>query len=188
MNNLNYPCEFHMLDCVDSTNNFAKSIRDFNIPQIVIAKEQTSGRGTKGRSFFSAAGKGLYMSILFKPEMSLDDIMSLTVRTGECIRSVLENYTSGELVVKPVNDVYLNGKKVCGILTEADTVGVGKFERIIVGIGINCFEQEFPDEIKDIAGWIEDPKKDFTIDELAADIINAFFALVFPNAPVPSDH
>ena len=78
-----------------------------------------------------------------------------------------------------MNDIYLNNRKVCGILTEAETnFETGSISRIIVGIGVNCFEQTFPEEIRERAGYIQNPHKEFTRNRLASAIIKQFFDTV----------
>lgn len=172
--NILYPCELHMLDCVDSTNNFAKSIENLSVPHVVVSKEQTNGRGTKGRSFYSKKDKGIYLSIVYAPKGQIDT-ENLTTEIGKAVASVLSKYSKDTPYTKPINDVYINGKKVAGILTEADTIGLGKFSKIIIGIGINLFEQNFPDEIRDIAGFIDNPSYNFTYEEVLEDVINRIF-------------
>ena len=168
-------CNVTILESVDSTNEYIKKLDCSAAPQVVIAKEQTKGKGTKGRSFYSPKG-GLYLSFAFKPEYGLEDAMQITVKTGEIVKDIIRKYSDDEPYIKPVNDIYIEGKKVAGILTEADTTGVGKFSRIIIGIGINCFENSFPEEISEIATYIKRPAKDFTIDELVRDIVNALIS------------
>ena len=168
-------CDVTVLETVDSTNEYIKQLDCTTIPQVVIAKEQTKGKGTKGRSFYSPVG-GLYLSFAFKPDFAAEDAMQITAKAGEIIKNVIKRYSLDEPYIKPVNDIYIDGKKVCGILTEADTTGVGKFSRIIIGIGINCFENSFPEELSEIAAYIKRPAKDFTIDELAEDVINALIS------------
>ena len=173
--NIQYKCELHMLDCVDSTNNFAKSIGDLSLPHVVVSREQTNGRGTRGRSFYSPKDKGVYLSITFSPNREIDPD-TLTTDIGVAVASVLSNYSKDVPYTKPVNDIYINGKKVAGILTEADTIGPMKFSRITIGIGINLFKQDFPDDIKNIAGYIENPEYDFKLEDVAEDVINRIFS------------
>lgn len=177
--NIQYKCELHMLDCVDSTNNYVRSLDSFSVPQIVIAREQTKGKGTNGRSFCSNKDKGIYMSIAFSPRDGIllqGNSLDFTSNVGKTVASVLSKYSNDTPYTKPINDVYISGKKVAGILTEADTIGTNKFSKVIIGIGINLFKQEFPDEIKDIAGYIENPTYNFTKEDVLEDLINRIFS------------
>ncbi len=167
-----------MLDCVDSTNNYIKNLDLGDIPLAVIAREQTGGRGTQGRSFFSPPDSGLYMTIGFKPEFNLEHSLTVTRMAGVVLHRVLSRFSLLPPFIKPINDIYIGGKKVAGILTEAETYGTGKISAIYVGIGVNCFRSELPDELSGIAGYIEKPARPFTIEELAEAIINEFFYLL----------
>ncbi len=173
---LEYPCQIHIYDKLDSTNNMAKEIRDCTIPQIILADEQTAGRGRLGRSFHSPAGKGLYMSIVFKPDFGLERALLTTATIALAACEAIFNVTGLNPKIKWVNDLYLNGKKISGILTEAESgLETGNMEKIIVGIGINCFEGSFPEDLKDTADYLRNPPKAFTRNDLAAAIINSFF-------------
>ena len=117
---------------------------------VVTAKFQTNGRGTKGRRFFSPEG-GLYMSVLLK-NVKKDCAPHVTPMAAVAVRQAIIDVCGIETKIKPVNDLYLNGKKVCGILTQALSPG-GNISFIVVGIGVDLFEPEggFPEEIKPIA-------------------------------------
>lgn len=152
--------EIHVYRCIDSTNQEIKrlALEGAREGTVVISEEQTSGKGRRGRSFFSPAGTGIYMSVLFRPttEQSKDAILVTTaaaVAICRAIRKVLRE----EPTIKWVNDVYLRGKKICGILTEAvSDFESGKIDMVVVGIGINYHvpEGDFPEEIRDIAGSV----------------------------------
>ncbi|AGK62111.1 birA, biotin-(acetyl-CoA-carboxylase) ligase region [Archaeoglobus sulfaticallidus PM70-1] len=122
-------------DVLDSTNNKARELPENSL---VIAEEQIMGKGRLGRKWFSKKG-GLYFSIALKPEMNLEDIPKLTLTSGVAVARALEEYQAR---LKWPNDVLINGKKVCGILSEI----VGEIEnfKVIVGIGINV-ENAVPD-------------------------------------------
>lgn len=176
---LDFPCKIHILDEVDSTNNYAKTLPNLSCPNIIIANSQTAGRGRLGRSFYSPHSKGLYMTIAFEPDFSLDKSMLITVVSALAVCLAFEEIVGLGPKIKWVNDVYLQDKKVCGILTEAETnFETGHISRIILGIGVNCFEQNFPDEIKERAAYIGASPKEFTRSELAASIIKNFFGLL----------
>ncbi len=176
---LNTPCKVHVLDKIDSTNNYAKTLECNGIPNIVIAEEQTKGRGRLGRSFHSPASKGIYMTISFEPTFGLDKAMLITTLSAVAVCHAFEDTVGIGPKIKWVNDIYLQGKKACGILTEAESnFETGAISRINVGIGINCFEQNFPDEIKDKAAYIGNGAKDYSRNDLIAAVVNNFFDLI----------
>ena len=176
--NILHECEVIVLDCVDSTNNYIKERGIGEIPTVVIANQQTHGRGTQGRNFFSPPGSGLYMTIGFKPEFDLEHSLTVTRMAGVALRRVLSRFSCLPPLIKPINDIYIDGKKVAGILTEADTCGTGRISAIYVGIGVNCFKSSLPEDISGIAGYIEHPVRTFTIEELAEAVLNEFFELL----------
>lgn len=141
------------LDTVTSTNDYLKQLaKDGALPNtVVIADAQTVGRGTKNRSFISEKG-GVYMSILVKPELSGFDATLVTSATAVAVSDAIAQISGKEPQIKWVNDVYLDNKKVCGILCESVIIK-GVMSIIIVGIGVNLFrpKNDFTNEIKDIA-------------------------------------
>lgn len=136
----------------DSTNRVLREYADTAWEGFtVVAGEQTSGRGRMGRSFISPKG-GLYMSLLLKPEK--DSFSLITAAAAVAVTDVLKERFGANCEIKWVNDILLDGKKVCGILAESVFEQNGKPKAVILGIGINltCPENGFPEEIKDIAG------------------------------------
>ncbi len=140
-------------DSIDSTNSYAKRVHDHcNAPTLFVANHQSSGRGRLGRSFYSPADTGLYMSLLLDVADNNDDIICMTTATSVCVVNALKELYDVTTQIKWVNDIYLEGKKLCGILCEAITDEKNqKIEKIIVGIGINLSTKSFPDDIKHIA-------------------------------------
>ena len=176
---VNKPCKVQVLDVVDSTNTYAKALGEVKVPTLIIANEQTNGRGRLGRSFYSPSSKGIYMTIAFEPDFGIDKAMLITSLTAVAVCKSFEETIGIGPKIKWVNDIYLQGQKVCGILTEAESnFETGTISKIIVGIGINCFEQEFPEEIKDKATYIKNPQKEFDRNQLIATVVNKFFELV----------
>ena len=174
---LSFPCQVHVLEKVDSTNNYAKTIGDLSCPHIVLANEQSGGRGRLGRSFYSPPGTGLYMSLVFRPKLELAKAMLITTMAALAVCQAFEEVTGAGPKIKWVNDLYLQGKKVCGILTEAESnFETGSIDRIIIGIGINCFARSFPEELAAKATYIESPRKEFSRNQLAAAIAEKFFS------------
>ena len=167
-------------DVVGSTNRLAKelAIAGGEHGSVIIANEQTMGRGRKDHSFYSPRG-GLYMSILLRPEY-MDGIEltadTVTLKVGSGVCDGVEALSGVRPRIKPVNDLFIGDKKLCGILTEAGTeFETGFVQWIVVGIGIN-FDSDissFPKELKEIATGLFTPgEAPVTKNRLAADIIN----------------
>ena len=145
-----------VVDKVDSTNKLLREMAYNGAPdgQIVIADEQTTGRGRMGRSFFSPKDKGIYFSYLLKPDMAPSDAVTLTAWTAVAILQAISRVTGFTPGIKWVNDLVSNGRKLCGILTEMSVESeTGRIDNIIIGIGINVNngEEDFSEDIKDIA-------------------------------------
>ncbi len=121
----------------------------------LIAAEQTAGRGRMGRSFYSPADSGLYMSLLLRPEMNAAQAVRLTACAAVAAAETIGELSGREAQIKWVNDIYMDGRKVCGILTEAGIDGESAGMRyVVVGLGVNLRvpEGDFPEEIRSIAG------------------------------------
>ena len=126
---------------------------------VVIAAQQTQGRGRLGRSFYSPGNTGVYVSILLRPDLPAEKAAGITAAAAVAVSRAIEEICGPATGIKWVNDIYRDGKKVCGILTEASMdMESGSLEYVIVGIGINVFPPEggFPDEIKNAAGSVFD--------------------------------
>ena len=174
--NITHPCRIQVLEKVDSTNNAAKLINNCVPPRIIVANEQTGGRGRLGRSFYSPAGTGLYITIAFRPTFGLDRAMLTTAAAAVVVCRAIEKVSGLRPKIKWVNDIYLGEKKLCGILTEAESnFETGTIEKIIVGIGVNCFKASVPEELVDTVAFMENPSKNFSRNELAVAIANEFF-------------
>ena len=172
-----YPLEVHKV--LDSTNTECKRRVIEGAPHglTILAEEQTAGRGRLGRDFYSPAKTGIYMSILVHPSMDGSDAMLLTTAASVAVCRGLTKVLPVEPQIKWVNDIYLNGKKVCGILTEAiSNFEMGKIDAVIVGIGINYRTEEFPEDIKDRAGAVE-TTSDIPRNQLVAAVLNAFWEI-----------
>ena len=152
-----YEGDIFCFDRINSTNDKAKSMAADGAldATIITADEQTSGRGRYGRSFFSPSESGLYMSIIIRPKTESSDVM-YTVAAAVAVRRVLSEYNE-KAKIKWVNDVYVEDKKICGILCEAvSDLESGAVSAVICGIGINLSAPKggFPDDIKNKAGYI----------------------------------
>ncbi|MGN1015028.1 MAG: biotin--[acetyl-CoA-carboxylase] ligase [Butyricicoccus sp.] len=145
---------------IDSTNNYLKR-KAGELPHghTAVADCQTAGRGRRGRSFLSPSGSGVYLSILLHPTMPLEQINLITVGAAVAICHAIQEAAGFSPSIKWVNDVLQDGKKLCGILTEASVEAeTGLLSYAIVGIGINVRTPEggLPEEIRSIAGSLED--------------------------------
>lgn len=132
---------------IDSTSTYLKNNKEFYSDKtVVIAESQTKGRGRTGRDFHSPSDNGIYMSILLKKH-SVNDPTLLTVGAAVSVIKAIRNTVGIETSVKWVNDIFLDNKKICGILSELSG------DDIIIGIGINLKSiEKFPGELKDVAG------------------------------------
>lgn len=143
----------------------------------VIAAAQTAGRGKPGRSFFSPPDTGVYLSVLLHPKLSAGRVPLLGTEAAAAVCEAIEDVSGKKPWIKWVNDILIDGKKVCGILTEASLTGAGeKPDDVIVGMGINVYppREGFPDEIKEIAGSVLDDAQPDAKNRLAAEILNRF--------------
>ena len=143
----------------DSTNTRAKEYAKENPenkePVIFIADSQTAGRGRRGRSFVSNAGAGIYISILTYPDEQAEDATSVTAKAAVTLAKAVESLSKCETKIKWVNDLYLGGKKLAGILVEGETDEKGKIAYQVTGMGINVYKSAISDEISEIATSIE---------------------------------
>lgn len=144
----------------------------------VIANEQTAGRGRRGRTFFSPCGTGLYMSILLRPaNYSASQAVRITTMAAVAVCESIEEVSDVKAEIKWVNDIFIDGKKVCGILTEGSfDLESGMLDYAVLGVGINVYQPsgEVPEELKAIVGSVfEKPQNDMK-NRLAAAFLNRF--------------
>lgn len=141
-------------DEIDSTNTYVKrlALEGAADGTVVIADFQTAGRGRLGRSFQSPKGKGLYLSVLLRPDVPAERLASVTALAGIAVCDAVEAVCGMRPGLKWPNDPVLGNRKICGILTEAVTDPEGK-TALILGIGINVLqtEEDFVPEIRSIA-------------------------------------
>ena len=145
-------------DILDSTNLEARRIAAAEgakaLPAVVIAQQQTAGRGRLGRSFYSPRD-GLYLSIAIKPDFDITRSGLVTVAAAAATSEAIDEVCCCTTGIKWVNDIYLGDKKVCGILTEANTdFETGQIDSLVTGIGVNTSDKSFPPDLKDIAGSV----------------------------------
>ena len=141
-----------------STNTYVKelALTDAQEGTVVIADCQTAGRGRMDRSFQSPKGKGLYLTVLLRPQLPPERLAQVTARAGMAVCGAVERVCGVRPGLKWPNDPVLNGKKVCGILTELVTDGKGGL-CLVVGIGINVAQrlEDFTPEVAEMAASLE---------------------------------
>ncbi len=145
----------YCFDSLDSTNSFAKKIALEGCQEgtVVIADAQTSGRGRLGRNWHSQPGKGIWMSVVLRPELAPRDMQIVTLGASVAVAAALEKVMGIRAGIKWPNDVILNGRKVCGILSEMSSEP-DRIHFVVLGIGLNVSHREgdFPPELRDTAG------------------------------------
>jgi len=165
-------------DSIGSTNSYAKQEADNLMDgSVVLCEEQLEGRGRRGRGWSSPKGTGIWMSIVLKPNIPPTEGVKMTQIAAAAVCKSIRELTGLNALIKWPNDIVINGKKICGILTEM-AGELNEIRYIIVGIGINVNTNDFPHELKDMATslLIEGHKK---IDrkELVVNILKNFEVL-----------
>ncbi len=143
-------------ESVDSTNAYLKRAASEGVVDgtVAVADEQTGGRGRRGRSFISPAGKGVYLSVLLRPPVEPNHLLPITGFTAVAMCNAIERVAGVRPRIKWVNDLVLGGRKICGILTELSMEGEsGSLQYVIVGVGINVSQtrEDFAGELESIA-------------------------------------
>ena len=175
-------------DVLDSTNTYLKSkgVQGEADGAVVLADRQLSGRGRMERSFFSPGKTGLYMSILLRREWSVRHALTLTTCAAVAVAQAIEALIGRRADIKWVNDIYLDGKKVCGILCEGNVIpGTDRLDFAVLGVGVNvCSPSEgFPPELDAIAtSLFRGEAPEGAREQLAADILNRLAALLSDEA------
>ncbi len=144
--------ELVYLNTVDSTNTKVKNLAEEGYPNgtLVVADSQTAGRGRRGRVWESPAGNSIYMSLLLKPEINPNNASMITLVAALALSKAISETTKRPAGIKWPNDIVMNGKKVCGILTEM-SAQFDYVNHIVVGVGINVHTESFPEEISHMA-------------------------------------
>lgn len=175
----------HVEDSVTSTNTLLKELAQQGCDEgyVLIARRQTAGKGRLGRSFYSPPDSGLYLSLLLRPKLNVQDALFITTSAAVAVAKAIETCCGHErrAQIKWVNDIYLDGKKVCGILTEAAIdFESGGLEYAVLGIGVNITPPpgDFPDELAGIATSVfKDGTSGNVRNKLAAEILRELSAL-----------
>lgn len=141
-------------DIIDSTNSQAKRacLSGVSAPALFVADSQSGGRGRMGRSFFSPPKTGIYLTVLIEAPCSSEDSLKLTSAAAVAVRRAIFEITGISTKIKWVNDIYLGDKKIAGILAESFPSPSSEKRYVALGVGINLFTEDFPDELKSIAG------------------------------------
>jgi BirA family biotin operon repressor/biotin-[acetyl-CoA-carboxylase] ligase len=147
--------QIQCFDEIDSTNAEAKRMACGGFEDaraLITARTQSMGRGRMGRSFYSPADTGAYFSVLCRVSGELIDAVTVTSAASVAVMRAIRTLTGLQAEIKWVNDLYLNGKKICGILVEGTGLENSRF--MIIGIGVNISTENFPPELREIAGAV----------------------------------
>lgn len=172
---------------LDSTNNTARELateQSEKSDALIVAAAQTAGKGRMGRSFYSPEGCGLYVTLLVHPECDAAESVKLTCAAAVAAARAIDYLTGGqEARIKWVNDIYLRGKKVAGILTEGQlSIESGQLEYAVVGVGFNLIAPDggYPEEIRQSAGAVFEDSASMPFDvynRLAAQFANEYYRI-----------
>ena len=178
MNEIN---KIKYFDELPSTHLYVKENQDkLENGTVIIANKQTAGIGTHGRTWYTGSGDNIAMSMLFKPECDLSSLNNITVDVAQSIKKTIRNLYNIGLNIKYPNDLLLNGKKICGILTEINTIS-GKINYLIISLGFNvneiCFDEE---TIKIATSLKKEYNKNFDRKEIILKIIQNINNIVKP--------
>ena len=164
------PCDIKTLKVFDEIDSTSSEARRYAAcggsgAALFLADRQSGGRGRMGRSFYSPNGTGVYLSLLLPLPENSDDAVFITSAASVAVRRAILDVTGRSVGIKWVNDLYLNGRKVCGILCES----MAEQGSVIIGIGVNLYPSELPEDISDIAGAVLDsdegtvPREDLAV-------------------------
>lgn len=164
-------------DTIDSTNTKAQELAEKGYPSgtLVVADKQESGKGRRGRSWVSPSGTGIFMTLMIKPDINPNNASMLTLVAALAVAKSITSVTGEEAMIKWPNDIVVNSKKVCGILTEMNAQ-FDYINHIVVGIGINVHNESFPEEISQMASslMIEAGGKRFHRAQIIAETMSYF--------------
>ena len=161
---------------ISSTHTYAKEIamQEKHSGKIIIAETQTNGIGTKGRSWYTGENKNIALTIILKPKCEINRLEGLTVKIAECMQKAIQELYQIDLDIKEPNDLMLKGKKICGILTEINTISE-KINYLLISLGFNVNEDVFSGKTENIATSL---KKEYEKDFLREDIIKKFIEII----------
>lgn len=167
--------EIIILDEIPSTNTYLKEHKDLANNTLVLAKVQTGGRGRLGKSFHSTDQGGIYLSLLKTKDISTYNTSLATLASALAVSEFLDQYLGTPTSIKWVNDIYHEGYKLAGILTEGTLeFETGSLSSLIIGIGINVNTEDFPEEIQYIASSLHRVTgKKYVRNEIVAGILSS---------------
>lgn len=171
--------ELEIYDTVGSTNDTAKLLAKNGAPHgaAVFARQQTAGKGRQGRSFFSPEGAGIYLSVILRPNLPAAQALMITPAAAVAVSRAIARETGISVKIKWVNDLYLDGRKICGILAESALAANGMLDYAVLGIGVNLTEANIPPELSEIVGALSRHKSGISPNCLAAAILNELDAV-----------
>ena len=143
-------------DSIDSTNTMAKTLAEEGYPSgtLVVAGQQIAGKGRRGRTWESPEGTGIFMTLLLKPDIRPNNASMLTLIAAMAVSRAVTDISGETAGIKWPNDIVMNGKKICGILTEL-SAQFDYINHIVIGIGINVHNDTFPEEIRHMASSLK---------------------------------
>lgn len=164
----------------ESTQLDAKNNMEFDKQShLYLAPSQEKAKGRFGRQFFASKQGGIYMSLHLKPNVPFEEIKPYTLMVASSIVKAISRLTGIETDIKWVNDIYYNGKKIAGILTEAiSSVETGLITDVIIGVGINFYITDFPKAISQKAGSLFSSQPTITRNELITEIWKLFLTIL----------
>lgn len=171
--------DIHVEKTVTSTNTVLKELAKDGAPSgyVLLAQQQTAGKGRLGRRFYSPDKTGVYLSVILRPKLTIENALFITTSAAVAVSRAIETISNNKVKaqIKWVNDVFVDNKKVCGILTEAAVdFESGGLEYAVLGIGVNILapESDFPDELKNVATSVFGNSRQVNIrNRLAAEIL-----------------
>ncbi len=161
---------------ISSTHIYAKKIAmsEKNNGKIIVAESQTNGIGTHGRKWYTGESKNIAMTIILKPQCKITQLNGLTIKIAKCMQKTIKNLYNITLELKEPNDLILNGKKICGFLTEINSASE-KINYLLISFGFNVNEEKFPKGTEDIATSL---KKELKRNFNREDIIKTFIEIL----------
>lgn len=167
--------DIYLVETTGSTNDdLKKTASKSSEGTVFIAREQTAGKGQKGRLFTSNKDKGIYVSVLLKPTFQLKQSSLLPLLSANAVIEAIKKTCHLEAKSKWVNDVYIDDKKVAGILCESSFTENHTLDWMVVGIGLNVYNQIFPDDVSSIATTLEEHTTHVSIHDILVALLNEF--------------
>ena len=164
-----------------STQEVAKKLikKEIENGSVIITDDQLEGKGTKGRKWISSKEKNIMMTIILYPNTEVFKLEGLTIKIAQAIKAAINQLYGYLLTIKEPNDLYLNGKKIAGILTQSTSMQ-NQVKNLYIGIGFNVNENNFPEELKSIATSLKkEYQKDFDREEIIGKILEEIEKIVY---------